>query len=212
MTIQYADLLTIGAGGGAYPAAFRLARAGRSVVMVDPKGVMSGNCLYEGCVPSKAVRETAEIYQSQRRFAERGLPGTVTVDFAKIMAHKDSIQARRYQQHAADLAATPNIQMIQGEARFITPHEVAVDTADGERRCGRDAPGRSIGSLRNGVRRTAGGLESPPHQRQERRTATATAAGHRSPPYNGNGNATVAGEVSPHRSRHRSSGGAVDGP
>ena len=134
MTIQHADLLTIGAGGGAYPAAFRLARAGRSVVMVDPKGVMSGNCLYEGCVPSKAVRETAEIYQSQRRFAERGLPGTVTVDFAKIMANKDSIQERRYQQHAADLAATPNIQMIQGEARFISPHEVAVDTADGERR------------------------------------------------------------------------------
>ena len=121
MTIQHADLLTIGAGGGAYPAAFRLARAGRSVVMVDPKGVMSGNCLYEGCVPSKAVRETAEIYQSQRRFAERGLPGTVTVDFAKIMAHKDSIQARRYQQHAAYLAATPNIQMIQGEARLSIP-------------------------------------------------------------------------------------------
>ncbi|MGF2945518.1 FAD-dependent oxidoreductase, partial [Mycobacterium sp. Lab-001] len=53
------DALTIGAGGGGYPAAFRLAAAGRSVVMVDPKGVMSGNCLAEGCVPSKAVREIA---------------------------------------------------------------------------------------------------------------------------------------------------------
>ena len=70
--MQSVDLLTIGAGGGAYPAAFRLAKAGRSVVMVDPKGVMSGNCLYEGCIPSKAMRETAVMLQTQQRFATRG--------------------------------------------------------------------------------------------------------------------------------------------
>ncbi|MHB1579891.1 MAG: FAD-dependent oxidoreductase, partial [Acidithiobacillus sp.] len=119
MAIQHVDLLTIGAGGGAYPAAFRLAKAGRSVVMVDPKGVMSGNCLYEGCVPSKAIRETAEIYQSQQRFAGHGLPGTINIDFTKITIHKDAIQARRYEQHAAELAAAPQIQLIQGEARLI---------------------------------------------------------------------------------------------
>ena len=44
-TTKTVDLLTIGAGGGATAAAFRLARAGREVVMVDTKGVMSGNCL-----------------------------------------------------------------------------------------------------------------------------------------------------------------------
>ena len=43
--IQEVDVLMAGAGGGAYPAAFRLARAKMTVVMVDPKGVMSGNCL-----------------------------------------------------------------------------------------------------------------------------------------------------------------------
>ena len=37
------DVITIGAGGGAYPAAFRLARTGMRVLMVDLKGVMSGN-------------------------------------------------------------------------------------------------------------------------------------------------------------------------
>ena len=134
MAIQHVDLLTIGAGGGAYPAAFRLAKAGRSVVMVDPKGVMSGNCLYEGCVPSKAIRETAEIYQSQQRFAERGLPGSVRVDFAKVVTHKDAIQARRYEQHAAELAASQNIKLIQGTARLLSPHEVAVSTTGGEQR------------------------------------------------------------------------------
>ncbi|MFA6180773.1 MULTISPECIES: FAD-dependent oxidoreductase [Acidithiobacillus] len=65
ISIQEVPLLCIGAGGGAYPAAFRLAKTGRQVLMVDSKGVMSGNCLYEGCVPSKAVRETAAFYDDR---------------------------------------------------------------------------------------------------------------------------------------------------
>jgi len=127
------DVLTIGAGGGAYPAAFRLARAGLSVVMVDPKGVMSGNCLYEGCVPSKAIRETAEILETQRRFAHFGLTGSLQVDYGQVVAHKDAIQSRRYAQHAQELANTPNLQLIQGTARFLDPHTVAVDTETGQR-------------------------------------------------------------------------------
>ena len=134
MAIQHVDLLTIGAGGGAYPAAFRLAQAGRSVIMVDPKGAMSGNCLYEGCVPSKAIRETAEIYQSQQRLAGHGLAGAISIDFTKITMHKDAVQARRYEQHAAELAAARNIKLIQGTARLLGPHEVAVNTTEGEQR------------------------------------------------------------------------------
>lgn len=136
MTMQRetVDVLTIGAGGGAYPAAFRLARAGLSVVMTDPKGVMSGNCLYEGCVPSKAIRETGEILESQRRFADLGLSGQVQVDYPRMVAHKDAIQARRYAQHAQELATCPNLQLIPGSARFIDPHTVAVSTGEGERR------------------------------------------------------------------------------
>ncbi|MGC9200260.1 MAG: FAD-dependent oxidoreductase, partial [Acidobacteriaceae bacterium] len=67
-TIKTVDPITIGAGGGAYPAAFRLAKAGHQVVMVDTKGVMSGNCLSEGCVPSKAVREMALHLHRHQRF------------------------------------------------------------------------------------------------------------------------------------------------
>ena len=45
------DVITIGAGGACYPAAFRLKQSGYNVLMVDEKGIMSGNCLSEGCVP-----------------------------------------------------------------------------------------------------------------------------------------------------------------
>jgi len=128
------DLLTIGAGGGAYPAAFRLAKAGAKVVMVDPKGVMSGNCLYEGCVPSKAVRETAALYLDQERFQHLGLPGRICPDYAAIVAHKDAVQSRRYAQHAAELAAFPDLRLIKGTARFIDPHTVQVHGERGDER------------------------------------------------------------------------------
>ncbi len=128
------DVLTIGAGGGAYPAAFRLAKAGKSVIMTDPKGVMSGNCLYEGCVPSKAIRETGEILENQRRFANLGLPGQIAVDFAKIIAHKDAIQARRYAQHEKELKEYNNLELINGIASFIDPYTILVNCKSGIQR------------------------------------------------------------------------------
>jgi dihydrolipoamide dehydrogenase len=128
------DVLTVGAGGGAYPAAFRLAAAGRRVVMVDPKGVMSGNCLAEGCVPSKAVREIAHHLLQHRRFEKSGLHGEVRVDYSEVVAHKDQVQTRRYEQHDAELRAAPNIALLTGTARIEEPHTVAVDTAEGLRR------------------------------------------------------------------------------
>ncbi|WP_291510660.1 dihydrolipoyl dehydrogenase [Acidithiobacillus sp.] len=128
------DLLTIGAGGAAYPAAFRLAKAGAKVVMVDPKGVMSGNCLYEGCVPSKAVRETAALYLDQEKFQQLGLPGRICPDYGAIVAHKDAVQSRRYAQHAAELAAVPDLRLVQGVARFLDPHTVQVHGERGDER------------------------------------------------------------------------------
>jgi len=81
---EHVDTVTLGAGGGAYPAAFALARAGRRVVMVDTKGVMSGNCLAEGCVPSKAVYEMAEL---RRRLA--------AAPVARARIGRDSSRLRR---------------------------------------------------------------------------------------------------------------------
>ena len=128
------DVLMAGAGGGAYPAAFRLARAGMTVVMADPKGVMSGNCLAEGCVPSKAVREVAHHRLRQARFGGFGLPGTLGVDYGKVVAHKDNVQRLRYDQHKVELSAEPKIRLVKGRVRFLDAHTVAVDGERGEDR------------------------------------------------------------------------------
>ena len=133
-TTQSVDLLTIGAGGGGYPAAFRLARAGRQVVMVDTKGVMSGNCLSEGCVPSKAVREMAMHLKRHQRFQSFGIRGPATADYAGIVAHKDEVQNIRYTQHSQEIADAPRVTLLKGRARFVDPHTVVVETDKGEDR------------------------------------------------------------------------------
>jgi dihydrolipoamide dehydrogenase len=132
MTQKSVDLVTIGAGGGAYPAAFKLARKGRTVLMVDPKGVMSGNCLAEGCVPSKAVREIAHLLVRQKRLGEAGAKGTLTPDFRAIMDHKDRVQNLRYAQHAEELSRTPGLTLVKGTASLVDGRTVRIRTAKGE--------------------------------------------------------------------------------
>jgi dihydrolipoamide dehydrogenase len=127
--VQRADTITIGAGGGAYPGGFRLARAGQRVVMVDPKGVTSGNCLAEGCVPSKAVREMAGLIVDGRRMATRGVGTPGPPDYAQVVAHKDAVQRRRYDQHAHELAQlSDRLSLIKGTAELLDSHTVEIST------------------------------------------------------------------------------------
>jgi dihydrolipoamide dehydrogenase len=130
--MQRADTITIGAGGGAYPAAFRLARAGQRVVMVDPKGVTSGNCLAEGCVPSKAVREMARLVLEGRRMAHRGVGASGSPEYAQVVAHKDAVQRLRYAQHDHELAQlSDRLSLIKGSGELLDSHTVGITTEDG---------------------------------------------------------------------------------
>lgn len=122
------DLVTLGAGGGAYPAAFRLARLGWRVLMVDPKGVMSGNCLAEGCVPSKTVREVARLLVRQHRMSEFGAGGSLEADYAKAVAHKDAVQRLRYDQHRRELARIQNLELVSGIGRILDARTVEIQT------------------------------------------------------------------------------------
>lgn len=133
--MEQVDLLTIGAGGGGYPAAFRLAKAGKQAVMVDTKGIMSGNCLEQGCVPSKTIREAIEVYRLAKKREYFGLKGdNIGFDYSKIIEFKDNVQKFRYEQHAKELEeANKNLKLLKGVASFIDEHIVKVATENGEK-------------------------------------------------------------------------------
>ena len=128
---QDVDVVVIGGGGGGYPAAFLLDAAGRRVVMVDPIGNLGGDCLAEGCVPSKAVREASLVRAQARRYPTFGLAGAApSADWPSVLAHKDRVQRTRYAQHTAELSGS-GIRFHTGKARVTAAHTVEVDDADG---------------------------------------------------------------------------------
>ncbi len=127
------DVMILGAGGAGYPAAFRLARSGRSVVMADPIGNLGGDCLAEGCVPSKAVREAALARTWPEKYRLFGLRGEKPeVDWRGVLAHKDRVQSLRYAQHRAQIEAS-SLVFHKGIGRIVDERTVDVVTAEGER-------------------------------------------------------------------------------
>ena len=71
---QSFDLVVIGAGPGGYVAAIRAAQLGLNVACIEKEAALGGTCLRIGCIPSKALLESSELYvHAQHSFAAHGL-------------------------------------------------------------------------------------------------------------------------------------------
>ena len=87
------DLVVIGAGPGGYVAAIRAAQLGLNVGCVEKETALGGTCLRIGCIPSKALLESTELfYEAKERLTEHGirLP-QVELDLAVMMRRKERI-------------------------------------------------------------------------------------------------------------------------
>jgi dihydrolipoamide dehydrogenase len=129
------DTLVIGAGGGGYPAAFRLAAAGHRVLMADPRNNLGGHCLYEGCIPSKAVREAARLLADARRGGRAGIPLRADPSaplWQNVRSFKDGVQTRRYDQHRAELAGADRLTLVPGTAELLDANTARIKTPEGE--------------------------------------------------------------------------------
>jgi len=128
------DVLVIGGGPGGTPAAMALAGAGRRVLLVEKGAGLGGTCLFEGCIPSKILRESAERLQAIRRAKEFGLQvpaGEIGVDWAAIMKRKAEILHRRAAgalQHARQI---PTLDVRFGSATLLGPRRARFTPRDG---------------------------------------------------------------------------------
>src|SRR5881409_2916417 len=89
------DLVVLGAGTGGYTAAFRCAQLGMKVALVDEDKI-GGTCLHRGCIPTKALLESAAFVERARHAADYGLKlsGEVGVDYAQMAARRDQVVKR----------------------------------------------------------------------------------------------------------------------
>ena len=93
MSDETYDLIIIGAGPGGYVAAIRAAQLGMRVAVVEKRAALGGVCLNEGCIPSKALLDSSELFALARdKFANHGIViEPPRLDLARMMARKDDV-------------------------------------------------------------------------------------------------------------------------
>ena len=85
------DLIVIGAGPGGYTAAIRASQLGMKVAVVEKRGTLGGVCLNEGCIPSKALLDSSELFSMAREsFHRHGIrTGDLGLDLGVMVARQD---------------------------------------------------------------------------------------------------------------------------
>jgi|YNPBryBLVA2012_1023415.scaffolds.fasta_scaffold01716_5 dihydrolipoamide dehydrogenase len=125
------DLVVIGAGPGGYPAAIRARQMGAQVLLVE-RDEFGGTCLNRGCIPTKALLASAEMYDRVREASRFGVAnvGTPTVDFKKVHERKDGI-VRTLRGGLAGIFRSHGVDTVRGEASFTSPKTISIRAADG---------------------------------------------------------------------------------
>ena len=126
------DLVVIGAGPGGYVAAIRAAQLGLDVACVEQEKALGGTCLRIGCIPSKALLESSELYhEAAGGLSEHGLVlKEVGLDLKKMLARKDRI-VKGLTTGVGSLFKKHKITRYEGHARLAGRGVVMVEGANG---------------------------------------------------------------------------------
>ncbi len=122
------DLIVIGAGPGGYAAAIRAAQLGLDAACVERERVLGGTCLRVGCIPSKALLESSELYE--RTLAGLSRHGVavagVELDLERMLGRKDRVVSQ-LGAGVAGLLRKNRVTRYTGTARFKAPGQFELD-------------------------------------------------------------------------------------
>lgn len=124
------DVVVIGAGPGGYPAAIRAAQLGLRTAIVE-KECLGGTCLNFGCIPTKTLIASAELYTHALNGAHLGIETkSVKCDYAKMVERKNEVVAK-LTGGIGQLLAANKVEVIKGTARFESATRLSVREPDG---------------------------------------------------------------------------------
>ncbi len=133
------DVVVIGGGPAGYIAAIRAAQHGMSVACIDEwqnrdgKNAFGGTCLNAGCIPSKALLESSELYhRATHEFSKHGIStGDVSIDVAKMQKRKAQI-VRQLTGGIAGLLKAAKVEGLVGHGKLLSDRKVEFTPTSGE--------------------------------------------------------------------------------
>jgi len=125
MTEQTHDLIVLGGGSGGYACALRAAELGKRAALVERDERLGGTCLLRGCVPTKALLESASVMDHVNRAAEWGIDATGSADWPKVLEFGAGIVDKKVK-GLTGLVVARGIEIVSGEGRLVEGPGVVV--------------------------------------------------------------------------------------
>ncbi len=124
-------IVVLGSGPGGYTAAFRAADLGLDTVLIERYASLGGVCLNVGCIPSKALLHSAAVIDEAEHASDYGITfGKPKIALDALRAYKDKVVGQ-LTKGLAGMAKQRKVRVVQGTGRFVSPHEIEVQGADG---------------------------------------------------------------------------------
>jgi len=128
MQKRHFDLVVIGAGPAGTPAAMAAAQFGKKVLLVDKRDAPGGECLFEGCIPSKVLENAANEYDrvlnSQKFHIESA---NAQIHWEAVLSDKEAIIQKRSQAALKKIEHLPTLEFMQASASFVDSHTLSLD-------------------------------------------------------------------------------------
>ncbi|HEU4365049.1 MAG TPA: dihydrolipoyl dehydrogenase [Candidatus Krumholzibacteria bacterium] len=121
------DVAIIGSGPGGYVAAIRAGMLGLKTALIEKDPFLGGTCLHRGCIPTKALLHTAELFDEIRTSGEQGiLVQGATLDIAKVHARKQAI-VDKLAKGVAFLVRRRKVEAFTGVGSFVDARTIRIE-------------------------------------------------------------------------------------
>ena len=127
------DVIVLGSGPGGYPAAIRASQLGKKVAIIE-KESLGGVCLNWGCIPTKALLKSAQVYEYAKHAADYGITvQSPTHNFEGVVKRSRGV-ADKMSKGVQFLMKKNKIDVIMGYGRLVAPGKLEITAADGTKK------------------------------------------------------------------------------
>ncbi|GAB2817293.1 dihydrolipoyl dehydrogenase [Ferruginibacter profundus] len=127
------DVIVLGSGPGGYPAAIRASQLGKKVAIVE-KESLGGICLNWGCIPTKALLKSAQVFEYAKHSKDYGINiANPTPDFGSVITRSRGV-ADKMTKGIQFLMKKNKIDVIMGFGKLIAPGKLEITAADGSKK------------------------------------------------------------------------------